>query len=278
MPTPCYGRYQAPDPPRALRQLHFYRGEPLRTVSHQPPLAVLDQSDLLAQGIYCSRIVPGARDVDQLGSCTANATVAALSVLLPPARFCELITGARQPVADQPRVYNDTRAAEEWAIRFYHLCTDQTGDPATEWPPTDVGSSGPFIVSECERLGLASGQAIAHGANSIISLLQTGPLLIGAPFLNDWETPDSSGFVDGDGSLATLESQIANGVAGGHETLIYAVEALRVTLTGQVIPESTVLRVRNSWGSSWGDSGDYLIHLSTVIALGSAADIRQLLA
>ena len=70
----------------------------------------------------------------------------------------------------------------------------------------------------------ASGDLIAHGADNICSLLQTGGLLVGQPFLNAWMTPNAQGFIDGNGSASELEAQIRQGVAGGHETFLSAIE------------------------------------------------------
>lgn len=266
-PASSYGRYAAPEAPSSLLRMHFHAGQPLCGVDHEPKLGVLDQEDLFSQGINTAQLIPGARRVDALGSCTANATTVALSNILPEDQFLKLIDGIG---------YNSVVAAEEWAVGFYHACTSQTADPATEWPPTDCGSSGPYIVAECQRLGLAAGDEIASGAQNIVSLMQSDGLLAGIPFLAAWERPDRSGFVDGDGSLATLEAQIRKGVAGGHEIYLSAVEKLTLTETGLVVPEQTVIRFRNSWGRAWGSSGSGRFHLSTLVALGAHADFRQL--
>lgn len=266
-----YGRYQVAEAPSALLSLHLHHeGIVLREVDHEPKNAVLDQGDLTAQGILCSQFIPGAGDPDALGSCTFNANTSALSNVLPKAEYLK-VTGAKS--------YEDTVGLEKFAIRSYHAGTDQTGQPAQEWPPTDCGSSGPFIVEYDQRNGWVSGQQIAHGAQNIVSLMQSGGLLMGSPFFNSWEEPDSGGFVDGNGTASDLQAAIRSGVAGGHETFPCAIEKLAVyTLTGLVIPQKTVLRVRNSWTAGWGDHGDYRIHLSTVVALGQYIDLRQLVA
>ncbi len=265
----AYGRYAVAESPSSLRRLHTRTAAVLHTVDWEPKVGVLDQEDLIAQGIRVSALVPGASDVDALGSCTANATTAALSNLLPEQQFLDLVDAS---------TYDDVVAAECWAIDFYHECSDQTGDPAQEWPPTDCGSSGPYIVSELQRLKLISGDKIAHGADNICSLLQEGCLIVGQPFLNAWETPDAQGFIDGDGSASTLRAQIAGGVAGGHETCLCAIESLVLDSQGAVVPERTVVRFRNSWGRAWGDAGDYRAHLSTYVALGAFCDFRSLVA
>lgn len=264
-----YGRFQVAEPHANLLFLHQHKGEPLHEVDHEPKIAVLDQQDLIAQGIDTSQMILGARRVDALGSCTANATMAALSNVLPGERFLPF-TGASG--------YGDTKRVEEAAIVFYHGCTDQTGSPATEWPPTDCGSSGPYIVQYAEALKLVSAQRIAHGAQNLVSLLQHDGVLMGSPWFNSWEQPGPDGFIDGDGSVGALEDAIRSGVAGGHETYLSAIPKLTLTETDVVVPEQTVLRGRNSWSESWNDHGDYLVHLSTLVALGSHCDWRQLVA
>lgn len=269
MGVKSYGQYHVAEAPSTLaRCVHLDAGAPLKQVIHNLPLGVLDQSDLVAQGINVASFIPGAAaGIDALGSCTANASTAALSCLWEEKTFLE-VTGCSS--------YADTKTAEEFAIKFYNRCTDQTGVPADEWPPTDCGSSGPYIVSYMQSQKYASGALIAHGAQNIISLLQQGPLLVGQPFLNDWENPAPNGMIDGNGSATTLEQQLNDGVAGGHETLLYGIEKLTLSATGNVVPNETVIRFRNSWTANWGDHGDYLAHLSTYVALGGNCDYRLL--
>lgn len=272
-PSTSYGRFHVAEAPSALCSLHFHRGGTLREVDHEPKMGVLDQQDLFAQGIRTSEVVPGAQDVDALGSCTANATTVGLSNVLDEGEFADFVLSSTRSGA-----YSNTKAGEEAAIRFYHSCTDQTGQPSEEWPPTDCGSSGPYIVAELERLGLVAGAKIAApNADSIVSLLQEGGLLVGQPFLLAWEEPDNNGFIDGDGSISTLEAQIRQGVAGGHETYLSAVEKLALLPTGHVNAENTIVRFRNSWSASFGDHGSYRAHLSTYVALASQCDFRLLI-
>jgi hypothetical protein len=262
-----YGRFHLAEAASNLPFFHHHKGEPLKEVDWEPKNAVLDQQDLLAQSIRCSTFIPGAQDVNALGSCTANATVSALSNVLEPVEY---IAWAQVGAMD------DTVGLEEAAIRFYHACTDQTGTPDQEWPPTDCGSSGQYVVKECQAQKLISGQKIAHGGQNLVSLLQGGGVLQGTPFFNSWEQPDAQGFVDGDGGVDDLVEAIRSGVAGGHETYVSAVEKLTIDAVGRVDGDKTVLRVRNSWSSNWGDHGSFRIHLSTLEMLGSYCDFRQL--
>ncbi len=106
--------------------------------------------------------------------------------------------------------------------------------------------------------------------------MQQGALIVGQPFLNAWMHPGPNGMIDGDGSPQTLQQQIQQGVAGGHETVLSAVEQLATLPSGQVDPANTIIRFRNSWTKSWGDNGSYRAHLSTYVSLGSHCDYRLL--
>jgi hypothetical protein len=266
MSKPAYGQYQVPEPFSAFAQLHHHPGGLLVPSSHEPPVGVLDQSDLIAQGIDVASFIPGAaRSVDSLGSCTANATTAALSNILPQADFFR---------ATDVSTYADVKGAEEFAIRFYHECTDQTGVPSQEWPPTDCGSSGQYIVSECRAQKLASGDRTATTMTDIVSLLQTDGVLLGSPFFYAWEEPAANGFIDNKG----IEAAVRSGVAGGHETYWWGVETLALEPNGTVNADKTVIIGRNSWGGAWGDAGNYRARLSTFQAIAHYCDWRQLVA
>lgn len=280
MPTgtsTSFGRYHAPEPLHHLTLVHRYAGAELKVVDHEPALGVLDQEDYGAQGIDTSVLVSGAKKVDALGNCVYNCGTAAVSNL-GLAKYLELVKALGLPAPDPSVGFSDTKTGEEVAIVAYHEGTDQTGDPSQEWPPTDCGSSGVFLVQFLERLGIVSSQRIAQSAQDIVSLLQDSGVAEGTPFFNAWMTPDANAFVDGSGSQDDLEAAIASGVAGGHETYISAIEAIEISASGLVIPERTVLRVRNSWSKSWGDHGSFRIHLSTLAGIMNYSDFRQLVA
>lgn len=264
MSAPAYGRLHVPEPPSSLLRLHFHDGSTLKVADHEPKIPVLDQSDLDTQGIMVSQIVPGAKNVTALGSCVANASTAGLSTVLPTGALASLGINA-DPVAD-----------EKFAIGLYHDLTMLTGDPASEFPPQDCGSSGLYSCQYLEAKGIITGHKIAHGAQNILSLMQGNGLIVGQPFLNAWEDPSGPDyFIDGDGSLGQLAADIQGGVAGGHETYWSAIEHLALDALGRVDPYNTIIRFRNSWSASWADSGSAYAHLSTYMALGSYCDFRQ---
>ncbi|NUQ95305.1 MAG: hypothetical protein HOY79_01640 [Streptomyces sp.] len=263
-----FGRYRVADPQR-LDRMHHHRGKTLRKVDHEPPIPVLDQEDLIEQGIDTSALVPGALRVDALGSCTCNAGTASLAE-----RYAAV--HGTDALPDIGLSTTDAVADEEYAIRLYHTVTDQTGDPAREWPPTDCGSNGLYVSAELEKQGLTSGHTTAHGILNLVSMLQGGTVIMGLPWLRVWMEPNRLGFIDGSGSLDDLQQAVASGVAGGHETCITAVERLVVDEVGRIDTQASHVRVRNSWSTAFGDSGSFRIHLSTLEMLGQYADFKQL--
>lgn len=273
--TTKFGRVQAP-PPQRFSRLHFHReGTRLKEVSHDIPLPVLDQEDLDTQGIDTSALVKGAQRVTALGSCTCNAGTACLA---------ERLAAAGKSLADAvipgyPVRLSETAAVgdEEFAIVLYHLVTDQTGNPASEWPPADCGSSGYDVCTELERLRLAASCKSAADVTGGLSMLQDGTVMQGSPWFESWMTPDKDGFVDGDGSLDALRAAIESGVAGGHETVQRGIPQLGQLANGTIDLSRTVIRVRNSWSADWPGSlvGDFLLHASTLNYLSSYVDYKQ---
>lgn len=261
-----FGRFHVAEP---LKLSRFHRTSPdLQEVDHEPPIPVLDQEDLGAQGIRVSTLVAGAQDVDALGSCTCNAGTASLAQRTAAA-------GKAQPRFGQVQIdVNDPVACEEFAITLYHLVTDQTGDPSSEWPPSDCGSTGLYVCTELQRLGFIRSFQSAQDPLGAASLLQSGTVIMGLPWFNSWMDPDADGFVDGDGSDDAFEEAMSSGVAGGHETCITALEKLAYDEHGNPDLQGSWFRVRNSWSEKWGDKGSYRIHLSTLAKLVGYADYK----
>jgi hypothetical protein len=273
-----FGWRKIAEPFRADR-LYLHDGvSPLREADHEPPVPVLDQEDLFAQGIDTSALVPGARKVDALGSCTCNAGTVHLAERVAAAEGTALVNGLTLGnSAGQVHVSTtDPVASERFAIVAYDLVTHQTGDPSQEWPPTDCGSNGYYVCTEFERNGTIGSFKSASGVTNVVSLLQAGSVMMGAPWFNSWMEPDSLGFVDGGGTYDDFQYAMSSGVAGGHETCITAIERLVIGPEGYIRPEMSHARVRNSWSTSFGDNGSYRLHLSTLRYLGANADFKQM--
>lgn len=271
-----FGRYHVAEPFRAELQ-HLYKGAPLKTVAWDIPIPVLDQEDLLSQGINTAQLIPGAQEVDALGSCTANATTASLSERYTAARKLILPSIDLRTNDGQEAVISQTdpELCEEFAIVFYDLCTHQTGDPSQEWPPTDCGSTGLYCCQELMSQKLISTYQTGTGGQVLASLLQAGSVIVGSPWFNSWMEPDSAGFIDGDGSMDALQAAMNSGVAGGHERCIYEMPVLKLQPNGQVDLQASWVTERNSWSTSWALSGDHRVHLSTLDWLSQSTDFKQ---
>lgn len=261
-----YGRVQTLEPFYSLQSMHLYTGAPLHVTDFEPKNGVLDQEDLFSQDIYTSTFIPGAKNVDALGSCVGNGGMSALSWATTESQYLDFAEAAN---------YESPVHIEIGAIKLYHEITFETGAPQQEWPPVDCGSSGVYLVEYLTKVGLINGAQVTSGAQNIVSLMQSGPLAVGQPFFNSWEQPDVNGFIDGDGSPEAVQAAVDSGLAGGHETCWSSIEKLTLSETGQVIPEETVIRARNSWSKNWGDSGNYRFHLSTFVGLMTHCDFRQ---
>jgi hypothetical protein len=256
---PKLGRHQRLDG-RSLAYLH--RHDPtavLKPVEWAPKVPVLDQEDLHAQGIRAGDVVKGGGNPDALGSCTGNGGTAALSVLLPLAKLTTAGLDTSGPVP-----------AEKFAIALYSDATKADDDPGEQWPPTDCGSSGLGIATVLKRRGLIDNYVHATNADDFASLLQLGGVLMGMPWLQAFFTPDADGFIDSDANWAS------SGVAGGHEVCVVALVSVVQDADGHVVPEKTVIKVRNSWTDGWGDGGYFYMRLSTYNALRSEIDLIQL--
>jgi hypothetical protein len=268
-----FGQVSVAEPLR-FDMLEIHDGAKLAEVDHAIPIPVLDQEDLHKQGIDVSTLVPGAQDVDALGSCTCNTGTGHIAERWVAAgkslANLKLGNGGVQLGLSG----NDATADEKFAIVLYHLVTDQTGNPSEEWPPTDCGSNGLYVCQELISQGLASSYKSAANVTGALALLQDGTVMQGGPWFNSWMTPDANGFVDGDGSHEAVRAAVRSGVAGGHETLQHGIPQLAQSANGSVDLANTVIKVRNSWSTQFGLDGDYLLHASTLNYLSRYYDYK----
>jgi len=272
-----FGQYRIDEKFNLDRAL-YHSDETLKEVSWEIPIPVLDQEDLLMQGIDTSTMIPDAPTVDALGSCTANASTEHIAQLAVAAgkdlESLEVGFGGRIWRMSP----NSATVNEQWAIVFYHLDTDQTNDQSQEWPPTDCGSTGQYCCEFAVNQGLVKSYISPQNVKGALLALQTGTVMQGAPWFNSWFSPDSNGFVDGDGSVDALHAAIESGVAGGHETCEHSILQLAQTKAGAIDLQQTIVGIRNSWSEAFGLKGDYLIHASTLDLLGNHVDYKQMVA
>ena len=255
-PTGHLGRHQVLDP-RSLAYRRTYDGQPLRATAWEPRIPVLDQTNLLAQGIRTAEAYGLETDVDALASCTGNAAAALLSILLTPEQAYAAAFNTQ-----------DAAMAEHFAIGLYADATacDQW-DEAT-WPSQDVGSSGLGVAKAMRNRGLIDQYGHATTAHQLCTLLQTGPVLMGMPWRSAMSEPGPDGFIDADPGWADSPLE------GGHEVCLIALEDVAF-IDDHLDYDHTVLRFRNSHGASWGDHGDGRLRLSTYLALREEIDLIQ---
>lgn len=269
-----FGQVSVAEPLR-FDMLVMHDGGKLSEVDHAVPIPVLDQEDLHKQGIDVTKLVPGAQEVDALGSCTCNTGTAHIAERWVAAgkdlAKLQLNTGVNGQIALSG---SDAMTDEEFAIVLYHLVTDQTGNPSQEWPPTDCGSNGLYVCQELISQGMATSYKSAANVTGALTLLQNGTVMQGGPWFNSWMHPDANGFVDGDGSRTAVQAAVKSGVAGGHETLQRGIPQIAQNADGSVDLHNTVIKVRNSWSTQFGLDGDYLLHASTLNYLARYYDYK----
>lgn len=255
---PALGRHLVLDP-RTLAYRRPYIGQRLHPTEWAPKLPVLDQENLLSQGIRTSQLAAGVEDVDALGSCTANAAAAAVSVL-----------HTADTLADAGLDVTDPAAAEAWAIGLYSDATrcDEWLDDA--WPFDDCGSSGLGVAKALKARGLIDQYGTATTAEELCVLLQAGPVLAGLPWYEAWFEP-----VGRHALLDEIPGWQSSPLAGGHEVCITALEHVMYRPGGDLDYPRTILRLRNSWSSGWGDTGEFRMSLSAYQALRDEIDLVQ---
>lgn len=256
--TPQLGRHMVTDR-RSLAYRRPYAGDPVHPVEWAPKIPVLNQQDLLAQGIRTSQLFPGVGDLDGLGSCTANAATAVVSVLLD----ADECTAAGLDIADPV-------AAETWAIGLYADATQRDEWQDLTWPTDDCGSSGLGVVKALRGRGLIDQYGHATTAEQLCMLLQTGPVLMGLPWLEAFFEPTTANAL-----LDDIPGWRQSPVAGGHEVAITALESVEYDSSGALDYDRTILRVRNSWTSGWGDEGHFRLSLSLYQAMRDQIDLVQ---
>ena len=230
-----------------------------RPKAWQPNVPILDQSNLISQGVHTGEFIKGVADVDSLGSCTAHATMYAASVIcgvdhIKKAHF-DLSTPAK---------------IEETCIKWYSRFTGRDQFLRENWPLDDCGSSGLGASKTLQKdYGLIGKYEWAKNAEGVCSMLQKGPIIVGMPWYNAFFDPDKYGFIDHD---STWDQ---SGVAGGHEVAWCALEKVVQKHDGTIDTAKSIIAFPNSWNRGWGDAGWGRMHLSTYQKLRSQIDVIQ---
>lgn len=163
----------------------------------------------------------------QLGSCTGNAAA-----------------GAK----DTEPLYHSGSThliGEAGAVDIYSLGTRLDGLSDGYYPPTDTGSSGLAVSKAMKQEGMIGSYSHAFDMDAALAALQAGPVITGVAWYEGFDNPDANGLV-----------QIAGQVRGGHEICVVGYEP-------QSNPDDALIKIANSWGTSWGVDGYFFWTVST---------------
>lgn len=193
-----------------------------RIVDHDPrsrQYAVRESPTSTPRNVLWPRHSPILQQGD-LGSCTGNAMVGWLGCA-PHAISAD----------------TSTQYDEALAIEIYSLATQYDAFPG-QYPPEDTGSSGNAAAKAARQLKLITSYSWAFTTAGLKHALQTGPVLIGAPWYEGMFETDDGGRVWATGEMV-----------GGHEFLARGLT-------------ETDLICDNSWGPEWGQRGSFLLPLT----------------
>jgi hypothetical protein len=157
-------------------------------------------------------------DQGNLGSCTGNAITGLLG------------TEPFSTSAEQAGPYD-----EAFAVDMYSAATRLDPFPG-HYRPDDTGSSGNAVAKAAKRDGLISRYQWAFSLGALITALQDGPVIGGAPWLSSFDRPDSNG-----------EIALGGYIRGGHEWLIRGFDP---AAGGMFFAD-------NSWSAGWGLDGTF---------------------
>lgn len=103
------------------------------------------------------------------------------------------------------------------------------------YEPDDTGSTGAWSMRVLVKLGLIRSWRHCRTLHAALHLLNHGPISVGVPWYNSMFTPDAEN---------TIHVDESSGLAGGHQVCIVANDTKKLRV-----------KIRNSWGASWGDQG-----------------------
>lgn len=254
---PKLGRHQVLDP-LSLAYHRPYAGEAILPADWEPKVPVLDQSDLIEQGIRTSELYPGLGDLPALGSCGGNTGAEIASVLLD-----------EDEAAAHGLDLDDAVAAEKFAIGIYSDATSRDQWHDLQFPSSDCGTSGLAISKVLRTRGICDQYGIAKTAQELARDLGQGPIAYGTPWYQAWFEPTASALLD------DITGWEKSPVAGGHLITATALETVVYGKDGALDLGRTIVRLRNHWTSSWGDNGSFRITLALYQRLRSQTDLHQ---
>lgn len=178
----------------------------------------------------------GVFDQGNLGSCVGNATAGVVATDTVDHSGLATVTLTDTVAARTRGVFKagTYQVDEDFAVLCYELATRLDRYPGT-YKPDDTGSSGLAGAKVLETLGLADRYTHGFIIDALDTALQSGPVLVGLPWLNSMFTPAADGRIPVDQN---------SGVAGGHELCMDTIDV-----------ENGRYWVTNSWGEGWGQNG-----------------------
>lgn len=111
------------------------------------------------------------------------------------------------------------------------------------YPPDDTGSSGLYSMKVLQRHGWITNYETAQGLTAALATLAVRPISIGVGYYDSMESPDSSGRV-----TISKNAQIV----GGHQ----------IAVIGEDPADHGWIRIRQSWGTGFGDKGYIMLSWS----------------
>jgi hypothetical protein len=255
---PRLGRHMVLDE-RSLAYRRPYQGEPIKPAEWAPKVPVLDQENLLTQGIHTSDLFPGADDVDALGSCGGDTGTEAVSVLHDAATLLEAGLDVSDPVAGQ-----------KWAIGLYSDATHRDQWHTVAYPSVDCGTSGLGIAKALRARGLIDQYGHATTALEFCRDLGHGGFMMGTAWPKAWFEPVTAAAL-----LDDIPDWEKSPIAGGHEIYVTALEDVVFDKTGDLDYARTIIRLRNHWSRSWGDNGEFRMSIALYQRMRKQIDLIQ---
>ncbi|MFD8142523.1 C1 family peptidase [Streptomyces sp. NPDC059708] len=182
-----------------------------------------------------SRRIP-VLDQGQLGACTGNAGTGLLGTDSASRPGLTHVTMSRDAaVASHGRFTPGVHPLDEaFAVALYSLATVLDSIDG-HYPPSDTGSSGLGVAKALRALGLADSYRHGFSMAALDSALQSGPVMIGIPWLQSMFDTAADG---------RILVQRSSPIAGGHEIELHRFDA-----------SAGEYWITNSWGTAWGLSG-----------------------